>query len=187
MKFALLILCVLTGCANAHPADFREYALRLDLANGVCSATAVGPHLVMTATHCMEGNRIVAINGKAAYALKRVDDGKDHSLVRVSVTFKRWAKVGGVPVAGDRIRFIGNPAANEYVYREGYISRSWAAEVWAQVDSFGGDSGAGVYCDDGRVCGVVSAGKAWTRGPFVFSTMVMYPVKFTRKQWKEMA
>lgn len=183
----LLILCLLTGCANAHPAGIREYALRLDLAQGVCSATAVGPDLVLTATHCMEGNRIVAIDGKPAYALKRVDDGKDHSLVRVSVKFKHWAKLGKSPLTGDRVRWIGNPAANDDVYREGYVARSYTDEVWLDAQAYGGDSGSGVFCADGRICGVISAGKAWSRGPFVFTMTVMYPVKFTAKQWKEMA
>jgi V8-like Glu-specific endopeptidase len=172
MKFCvLLILCLLTGCASAHPAGIREYALRLDLANGVCSATAVRPHLLLTATHCMEGNRIVAIDGKPAHALKRVDDGKDHSLVRVSVRFKKWARLGHSPVSGDHVRWIGQPTA----------------EVWVQADSFGGDSGAGVFCDNGLICGVVSAGKAWTRGAFSFTTTVLYPVAFTKAQLKEMA
>jgi hypothetical protein len=68
-----------------------------------------------------------------------------------------------------------------------YVSRSYAAEVWVQADSFGGDSGAGVFCDNGLICGVVSAGKAWTRGAFSFTTTVLYPVAFTMAQMKEMA
>jgi hypothetical protein len=103
MKWIALLLALFTaGCAEAHP-PIRDVALRLDLANGVCSATAVGPDVVLTATHCMDGNRITAINGKAAYALKRIDDGKDHSLVRVSVRFKKWARLGHSPVSGDHV------------------------------------------------------------------------------------
>lgn len=184
--FALLLALMVGGCAEAHP-PIRDVALRLDLATGVCSATAVGPDVLLTATHCMDGNRITAINGKAAYALKRADDGKDHTLVRVSVRFKKWARLGHSPVSGDHVRWIGQPAGNDMVYREGYVSRSYAAEVWVQADSFGGDSGAGVFCDNGLICGVVSAGKAWTRGAFSFSTTVLYPVAFTKAQMKEMA
>jgi V8-like Glu-specific endopeptidase len=187
MKWIALLLALFTaGCAEAHP-PIRDVALRLDLSPGICSATAVGPDLILTATHCMEGNRITAINGQPAYALKRIDDGKDHSLVRVSIKFKRWAKVGGTLLAGDKVRWIGNPAGLDAVYREGYVARSWTTETFLDAQAFGGDSGAGVTCADGRVCGVISAGKAWVRGAFVFNMTVLYPISFTRKQWQEMA
>lgn len=185
MKWIALLLALFTaGCAEAHP-PIRDVALRLDLSPGICSATAVGPDLILTATHCMEGNRITAINGQPAYALKRIDDGKDHSLVRVSIKFKRWAKVGGTLLAGDKVRWLGNPAANDDVYREGYVARSYTDEIWLDANAFGGDSGAGVFCADGRLCGVVSAGKVWTRGPFSFAVTILYPLSFTAKQWKE--
>lgn len=186
MKWIALLLALFTaGCAEAHP-PIRDVALRLDLSPGICSATAVGPDLILTATHCMEGNRITAINGQPAYALKRIDDGKDHSLVRVSIKFKRWAKAGKAPlIAGDRVKWLGNPAGNENVYREGYVSRSYTDEIWLDAQAYGGDSGAGVYGPDGRLCGVISAGKAWNRGIFIFNMTVMYPMAFTAKQWKD--
>lgn len=189
MKFLCVLLALLlSGCADAHPGDFRNTALRLDLeGGGVCSGTAVGTNVLLTAQHCTDNSPIVAINGQPARALKIVKDGKDHVLVRVTMRFKHWAKVGSGPLTGDKVRWIGNPAGNEDVYREGYISRVHTDEVWAQADTFGGDSGAGVRCSDGRVCGVVSAGKVWVHGAFSFSVMVMYPVQFTRAQWKEIA
>lgn len=183
--FAILLL--LTGCANAQP-PFRDSALTLDLERGTCSGTAVAPNVILTASHCLEeGNRIKAINGKPAYALKAIHDGKDHVLVRVSIKFKRWSRVGGDLLMGDRVRWIGSPAANPGVYREGYVTRSNKDEVWLDAQAFGGDSGSGVHCSDGRLCGVISAGKVWVRGPHVFTMTVVFPMAFTAEDWKAIA
>lgn len=189
MKFcALLILCFLTGCANAHPADFRDTALRLDLeGGGVCSGTAVATDVILTAQHCTDHSPIVAINGQPARALKIVKDGHDHVLVRVTMKFKKWARVGGSPLTGDRVRWVGMPAGLDRIYREGYVSRVYTTEIFIDAHGFNGDSGAGVFCSDGRLCGLISAGKVWTNGPFSFAVTVLYPVAFTRAQWKEIA
>lgn len=185
---ALLLTLLISGCANAHPADFRDSALRLDLeGGGVCSGTAVAADVILTAQHCTDHSPIVAINGQSARALKIVKDGHDHVLVRVTMKFKKWARVGSGPLVGDHVRWIGSPAANDNVYREGYVARSYSDEIWLDASSFGGDSGAGVMCADGRLCGVVSAGKVWTRGAFAFAVTVLYPVSFTKAQWKEIA
>lgn len=185
--FLLILLMVSTGCARAHPADFRDYALRLDLADGVCSGTAVGRDVVLTASHCLKDNRITAINGRPAFALKAIHDGSDHVLVRVSVRFKHWAQMGKAPIVGDRVRWIGMPAGMDRLYREGYVSRVYTDEIYLDAQAFGGDSGSGVFCSDGRICGVVSAGKVWQRGAFTFAVTVLYPIQFTRAQWQEIA
>jgi hypothetical protein len=185
MKILLaLALLVLGGCANAHP---RDVALTLDLERGTCSGTAVGKDLILTASHCLEdGNRIQAINGQEAYGLKVVHDGADHALVRVTMKFKQWAKVSRrAPMTTERVQWVGNPAAQIHVYREGYVARSWPSEIWLDAHGFNGDSGAGVFCGDGQVCGVVSAGKIWTNGPFSFS--VLYPLGFSAADWKAIA
>jgi hypothetical protein len=189
MKILLAaLLCVLGGCANAHPAPFRDAALVLDLERGTCSGTAVAENVLLTASHCLEGgNRIKGINGQEAFALKVIHDGKDHALVRVTMKFRKWSKVGGSPLAGDRVRWIGAPAANPHVYREGYVARAYHDEVWLDAHGFNGDSGAGVHCADGRICGVISAGKAWVNGPFTFTVTVIYPLKFTAADWKAIA
>lgn len=181
-----LLLALLAGGCEAHPSDFRDTALRLDLeGGGVCSATAVAANVLLTAQHCTDSGRILAINGQPANALKIVKDGKDHVLVRVTMRFKHWAKVGRGPLTGDKVRWLGNPAGNENVYREGYVARNYTDEVWLDAHGFNGDSGAGVFAADGRLCGVVSAGKVWVRGPFTFTVTVLYPLGFTSKQWRE--
>jgi hypothetical protein len=185
---ALALSFLLAGCADAHPASFRDTALRLDLeGGGICSGTAVGKDIVLTAEHCTNSGPILAINGLPARALKIIKDGHDHVLVRVTMRFKHWAQVGRGPNTGDRVRWLGMPAANDRVYREGYVSRVYLQEIWVDGHSFGGDSGAAMFGNDGRIVGVVSAGKMWINGPFTFSMVVLYPLSFTAKDWKEIA
>jgi hypothetical protein len=53
--------------------------------------------VVLTATHCLDGEHHVAIDGKPVTVRKVINDGKDHSLVVVDSTFDHWAFVGDEP------------------------------------------------------------------------------------------
>ena len=98
----LALALAVSGCADAQP---RETALRLEFEAGVCSATAVGPNVILAATHCWADGPLLKINGVAASALEIETDKSDHALVRVDVTFTHWAQLGPPPQQADRIRF----------------------------------------------------------------------------------
>ena len=83
---ALVLIATSAGCVkHSVLSDAHATALRLEMTgNGICSGTAVGPHLVLTATHCFgegplvspaETTPLVSINGKPVAELKRIDDG----------------------------------------------------------------------------------------------------------------
>lgn len=100
MKHLLILWCLLAfaGCMSANVvvrAHRTAVALRMD--GGTCSGTAVGKHLLLTATHCLEGERHLAIDGKPVTVKKVLNDGHDHSLVVVDKTFDSWAFVGDEP------------------------------------------------------------------------------------------
>lgn len=101
MKHLLILWCLLgfAGCMTDSvvvKAHRTTVALRMD--DGTCSGTAVGRHLVLTASHCIEGQKHLAIDGKSVVIEKVLNDGKDHSLVVVDKTFDSWAFVGDAPV-----------------------------------------------------------------------------------------
>lgn len=101
MKHLLLLWCLLgfAGCmADSVVIRAHRTTVALQMDEGTCSGTAVGKHLLLTATHCLEGEKHLAIDGKPVTIKRVLNDGKDHSLVVVDRTFDYWAFVGDVPV-----------------------------------------------------------------------------------------
>lgn len=183
MRILLAIaLLALSGCVQS--ADWRQTAVRLEFERSYCSGTVVGPRLILTASHCFDmGGRLVKVAGKEAYALKAVKDGKDHTLVRVSITFKHWAKRGQAPRVEQRVRWYGNPAGEEAVYREGYVLKVKPEATLISAQIFKGDSGSGVFNEAGEVIAVISA----SAGPAPhFIVAIAMPLRFTDAQWRAM-
>ena len=188
MKYILLlILALVSGCAEGYP--IRDVALRLEFAGGgICSGTAVSDDVILTAAHCFINGRLTTINGKPAHALKLVDDGQDHVLVRVSRRFHRWTVIGPEPVQGQHVRMYGQPAGIEFAYRELYVSFVTDHEVMLDGGhTYGGDSGAGLMDAQGRLVGVIS-GVKWLRSKegIVFSLVWTNRLRFSAKQLRDM-
>jgi len=96
MKLLAILLCAtltLVGCqsvvSRSHQATL---ALRMD--HGTCSGTAVGKHVVLTASHCLLGETTLAVDGSTVAVKEVINDGHDHSLVVVDRSFDHWAFVG---------------------------------------------------------------------------------------------
>lgn len=184
MRAFLVSLCLLlSGCAQAHMSDV---ALRLEFERGLCSGTAVGRDLVLTAAHCFADNRLLRINDREAYALKIVRSGRDHALVRVTIQFQQWATVGVNPRAGEAIRWIGNPAGLRSVYRFGYVVHVGSREILIQAPVFGGDSGSGIFNERGQLVGVVTGYRIWidARNGMQFVMTMAIPMQLAPDDWR---
>lgn len=97
---AIVLIAAVAGCALNTSKVYKEThakALRIEIGEGVCSGTAMGPHLVLSATHCFQNAGQMKINGTAARVLKRVDDGNDHTFLVVDQDYKTWASFGLSP------------------------------------------------------------------------------------------
>jgi hypothetical protein len=182
-----LLLLTLAGCAEAR----THYSVALDLGKGKCSATVVGPDILLSAAHCFDAGRLTAIDGVPAYALEMVRDGRDHVLVRVNVRFTSWAVMGPQPKVGDRLTLHGNIWGIGLMYREGVVAGEATPEpcpfkfaacdlILVDMTTDGGDSGAGYYDSRGRVVGV-HTGVLSMRN----SLAVILPLAFTDENWRD--
>jgi hypothetical protein len=156
---------------------------------GVCSGTAIGPHLILSATHCFEGLTKLTVNGKQVIVRKQVDDGNDHTMLVVDITFKTWASIGGAPKPGDVVFLWGQPAFLNFMYREGHVAgydeKDGVATTIYDYNGFPGDSGSGVFNADGAVSAVVSYAIVINYDGMQFKLMGSIPIKFTESQYAE--
>jgi hypothetical protein len=140
----------------------------------VCSATAVGPHALLTATHCEMPTEVIEIDGHEEEVQGYVRDGRDHTIFLVSATFTDWADFSTDPVqAGDDVFMFGNPGGHIDFFRKGVVVKpapdtsgmSRLEQAFMGPDaimsvydfnSWFGDSGAAIFNTDGKIVGVVS-------------------------------
>ena len=101
-----------------------------------CSATAIGPLALLTATHCELGTDEIVLQGKDGapdvdLKIERVvRDGYDHTIMYVSpialagYVFPAFASVDLAHKfgRGDDVFLIGNPHGFSNIFRKGYVS-----------------------------------------------------------------
>lgn len=158
---AFVLIAATAGCALHSRkdvlADTHATTVRLEMttltAQGSCSGTTIGPHLLLSATHCFENLIALKVNGKAVKVVKRVDDGKDHTIIVLDMTFTSWAKLGPEPKQADRVFIWGNPSSFVDFYREGhvagYVSGAEGRVTLVDLNVWMGDSGSGIFNESG--------------------------------------
>lgn len=161
------------AAASVREGDAMHRIAMVTVAEGAgCSATAVGPHTILTAGHCViGGTAIVIVDGKPAHIVGVQYDGNDHALFVLNqndISFDTYVGIDErEPRNGERIRMWGNPGSSRHVYREGYfqVKSDFVGADGQKRDLyiyilpvFPGDSGSGMISDDGKVIEVVSMG-----------------------------
>lgn len=167
-----------------------ESTLRLEL-QGICSGTAVGPRVILTAAHCVNKNPLLKVNGELKVIKKIIVDKTDHAFIVLADTeapFEKMAQLGQYPKIGDDIFYWGNPDGLEQMFRKGYISAIMPDGYIADINTWMGDSGAGVFDEDGRLIGVISMILGRTNpkaGGLGYKFMAFLPYSFTKEQLAE--
>lgn len=155
---ALALLLFISGSAAApvHPVTHGA-SIRLGFDKGICSGTSIGPHKILSASHCWNmGGALVSVNGYPVTSVQRWDDGRDHTIVVVTQTFRQWATVRGKLTQGQAISFYGNAVGLHDLYRRGYVAGVDGSTVLIDCMVGHGDSGAGLFDARGYLVGVVS-------------------------------
>jgi hypothetical protein len=207
--FATLLVAALLTPAfafNKQKTEQQKATVTIVMASLVkghagCSATAIAPHVLLTAEHCNveDGTLYLNQNHKPfANGLKVTEkyfDNNDHMVMVVpGVEFKHFIEYRADKVRpvqqGEHVYLWGNPALVMNQYREGYASGVMHFVITAADDInasgpfttfampvVGGDSGSAVFSDvDGQLVGVTTWGLH--DGLFLGS----YPLLFTQLQ-----
>jgi len=193
---ALALLCT-SGTLTAQPS-FGKTTHRVQntavFDNGHCSATAVGRHVLLTASHCEAPSDRVIVDDTPAKVVKIVRDRTDHTFLYLEgIEFKDIAEIDTrEPDPGEDIMFCGNPGRWDFLYRRGIVAGvgEWRMYpvFWLDVNGFYGDSGAGVFDVKGKLIGVVSIIQADVdpqRPGYDVKFMGMFRFTFTKEQIEE--
>lgn len=207
---ASLLLC---GVANATTPDVIRVAHQTThhtvygtIVTGAisCSATAIAPHALLTATHCEVPADKLFVDEDEVDILGRIRDEYDHTILLVDFTFKHYAPIAETRAqVADEVFMFGNPGGFENLFRKGQLigfrdgmgrdgSATWASgdknhdcELVFDLNGYFGDSGSGIFNDKGEIITVVtwSLSKHNEESQQTFVLMSGYAFDFTPEQW----
>lgn len=158
-RVLLLAVLALGGCAVNQEARVKPFTAVIETTfGGYCSATYIGPQMLLTASHCIAvDSGPIKINGKDGEIITARHDGQDLAVLVVSIKSPVWAKVGSPAGQGDRVFFYGHASGFDALLRRGYVIGTHDQRTLVDMTVGKGDSGAGVFNERGEVVGVVSS------------------------------
>jgi hypothetical protein len=178
----LLVFLVPAAIAKNPVGPFykiREFVLHTKTTNNAgvfsCSATAIGPSVILTATHCERPGGVLSIlrYGSPSYqpveVVSVIRDKADHSVLFLKgIVFEKYARFTGEhPEIGQVVYVLGFPDVANFQYRMGIVASmdvkglpifDGLPSFLVGILSYVGDSGSAIFDDNGDIVGVVSFG-----------------------------
>lgn len=187
---ASLLSCA--SCSSVPPKPLVIYAATgtLQVGGDYCSATAVGPHTILTAAHCFEQKVVpqtFKFQDQDVTVTKAMEDAYDHVLLLTDHTFPGFATMessSNKPKVGDDLYYWGTPGGLQHVMRKCYMAATIKGDLMMDCNVWFGDSGSGIFDKNGKVIGVVN----YMRGDntHLFRLAGVQPFGYTLQQWVEM-
>lgn len=201
----------LSSIAEAHKAAHTITMPTIAWGGGKCSATAIGPHALLTATHCMnQPSAVIKVDDKATRIDGLISDSLDHTIVLVDEEFKSFAPFAEKSrlAQGDDVFMFGNPGELSDIFRKGYVAGYIKPEVietplqaimtppaiadneairstFYDFNGFFGDSGSGIFNPEGQIVAVTSFINEQSDNGATIKFMGGFEIRFTKEQIKQ--
>lgn len=156
-----------------------------------CSATSVGPHALLTATHCLANMQSLTIDGRGYVdVIKTVSDGNDHSVLFLSYTFRSWSTFGQTPYQTQDVHMYHSPGNYPDMYSRGYVSGRRIVKgkyvTLFDLPVFYGSSGAAILDSQGQIIAVDSMVIQLTAKGADYQQAASWDFAFTPEQMESM-
>lgn len=173
MKFLTAVIIVSLSChflvaEQVTDPAWSSYRVWVRSGNGASggSATGIAANLVVTNVHVVgrPGVTVEVLHPLRGYQwsgqVVAIDPSADVALVHVTPASLDWVEIGSDPQPGQVCSLYGyggdsklKRGVGRYLSADG--SRGDGVPVWdAEVESISGDSGSGLFDDQGRLCSV---------------------------------
>jgi hypothetical protein len=203
MKYIVAVLLFLSTAFAMEPAIVKVHGTTLKIAQSTlssssgCSATAIGPHALITATHCELPTDSLSIRGEEQEVtiVGRIRDELDHSIYLLSgVTFAEYAPVNtNDPLEmSEDVFILGNPYDQVDIYRKGYVAGYRRPQVALgqgepdmtlfDLNGYPGDSGAALFNKAGEIIALVSIVRFHMEQTKAMDLTGSYHLQFTQEQ-----
>ncbi len=152
-----------------------------------CSATAIGPQALLTATHCELPDNALSIRGvdENVEIVERLRDGLDHTIYLVRGTvFAEYADVDLSPVeVSEDVFMFGNPGEWQDIYQRGYVAGVLHYQgkpdiILFALQAFPGESGGGIFNSEGKLVAVLSSNIPQKNSDVEISRTGAFPLGF---------
>ncbi len=185
---------------KAHQASYH-IAQEVITGGSMCSATAIGPQALLTASHCELPTDDIEVAGQTvegdAIIVGRIRDGLDHTILLVkNIAFPVWVDVlERKPDLSEEVFTFGNPGYWADVFQKGYVAsiqfdhsieaklgQGHPPEVLLDFQAYPGTSGSGVFNEDGVLCFVVSFYREQSDKDTAIAFASAYPLAFDKAE-----
>jgi len=185
---------------KAHNASYHIVQSTL-AGNSVCSATAIGPQALLTATHCELPSDDLGLAGQEVQTdvviVDRVRDSLDHTIYFIKgATFPVYVDViQQKPGLAEEVFSFGNPGDLDDIYSKGYVAgikydHSLAAsfghadppEILFNLLVYEGNSGSGVFNMGGDLIAVESVCEIQKKDGLSTSFAGAHPLYFKKAE-----
>jgi Trypsin-like peptidase domain len=198
-KLVLVLVLLFSSCFAANNAVEKAgkaslHIAQVTLADNVrCSATAIGPQALLTATHCEQPSDFLFIRqvDNPLNITNRLRDGNDHTILLITgAMFENFVTVSlkdPLEVSEDVFTW-GNPGQWHDIFQKGYIMGTLSGHPDTKLFSFAaypGSSGSGVFNTAGELIAVISTTQHQEiddGSPINIKAAGAFPLGFTQDQ-----